>query len=1015
MTVEQARVAVGTPQARYLAALAVVSNGRPLEATERGVFARAMAQEGLSTSTSEAILLQGAGGVQVSDIPTSPREDRAGTTAFLIALMRFALEVAGDRPDPLAVPEALAGTAGLPRGAILRAAMQLSPISEAAAGETDHLAARLAVFCFPEPRVFELARDIVAGLPPARPPKRSVARVSPTRYQHPQDRAAIELINGVAGFDDLTRLIFEYGIEKALRIANLSSCVRVSEQQFPELYAIYLDVVARVGVRPVPELYLKPGGINAHTSGVERPYVMLDAGAVGSLSRDELEFIIGHELGHVRCQHMLHLFIASVIPLLAQVIPVAGGLIGMGLKMAIGDWQRKAEFSCDRVGLLACQDLDAAQRVMIKWSGVPASLYTEINMEAFLAQNTEFEQLDSDVMSLVIKLLMNMDRSHPWTVQRVAELKRWHDEGEYAAILASGVPAASDTPIFLPLPSLPAMAFRCAVCQTSFSLAAQECPQCGAPPRNADRVRRCAACGDITAEDQQYCTGCAEPAARALRLSPQRSLEGPPAERLRALLGRLKSSVGALGLGPLSDEPLTALSATDGQLSHLSVIIGERGRGQQTLLGMLPLAEPTTENGTASVEIAPALDGPDAASIGAAILPADLVLLCVDATQLLSREERTAIQSSVLPMALGQVALVVLNLERAEEADDRAELRDRARRFIAKTGRTDIQVFFPGDPDDTMNVAGQSALSAFVTAARQGGVARREQNWLRKTGALLAALAGMLEAGGARPGAWRDATPAEREEMSHALRQEHALALVQAEAVLAARFAAIRGQLATRMSAMTPNALQHEGLGELLAEVQAVGSEAGRCYLDSFERGLIARAPQPLRRASEGFKQFAMAHLERDLAGTEGDVVIEGRRDRHVMLMALTAVGAGLMLFTGGVVGPLLGALSLAGAHGLRLDVNDRHDARVRANAAQVVESWITQAEQALRAQLRTSGALVLDALQARIDAAMAAPIIFSDAPAETPHAVLALIRQGLALQSEAVTLARPTQDGDSQ
>src|SRR5205085_12555784 len=127
-------------------------------------------------------------------------------------------------------------------------------------------------------------------------------------------------------------------------------------------------------------------------------------------------------------------------------------------------------------------------------------------------------------------------------------------------------------------------------------------------------------------------------------------------------------------------------------------------------------------------------------------------------------------------------------------------------------------------------------------------------------------------------------------------------------------------------------------------------------------------------------------------AAGEAEITIEAQRGKNAVLIGLTAVGAGLLLFTTGVVGPILGALSLAGAHGLRLDVDDRHEAQVRAGALQVVDGWLTQVEQHLREQLRDSAALVLDALQARVETTMTAPVAANDGVA-TPHSVLALVR----------------------
>ena len=40
-----------------------------------------------------------------------------------------------------------------------------------------------------------------------------------------------------------------------------------------------------------------------------------------------------------------------------------------GLVLALLEWDRKSELSADRAGLLACQDLESSQRLLVRTAG----------------------------------------------------------------------------------------------------------------------------------------------------------------------------------------------------------------------------------------------------------------------------------------------------------------------------------------------------------------------------------------------------------------------------------------------------------------------------------------------------------------------------------------------------------------------------------------------------------------------------------------------------------------------
>jgi tRNA G10 N-methylase Trm11 len=112
-----------------------------------------------------------------------------------------------------------------------------------------------------------------------------------------------------------------------------------------------------------------------------------------------------------------------------------GSLISMPLLISLFWWSRMSELTADRAGLLACQDLDAATRVMMKWSGMPRKHFRTMQREAFLEQARQFRDLDYSVLNRAWKWMYSLDMTHPWTVLRAAELMRWVESGEYQAVL----------------------------------------------------------------------------------------------------------------------------------------------------------------------------------------------------------------------------------------------------------------------------------------------------------------------------------------------------------------------------------------------------------------------------------------------------------------------------------------------------------------------------------------------------------------------------------------------------
>jgi len=264
--------------------------------------------------------------------------------------------------------------------------------------------------------------------------------ISSTAWEHPADRGALVALRQLRGFDYVLKKLAGLWNERGIRLVFLGSAVRVDDRQFPRVHEVFEAAASALDVGELPELYVvSDPEPNAMSIGIDQPFVVVTSGLLELMDDEELRFVLGHELGHVLSGHALY------TTMLLQLAQLSGGLswvpfgdLGLrGVLAGLYEWQRKAELSCDRAGLLAGQDLAAAQRVHMKLaSGGRIDL---LDPTAFAAQGDEY--LNShDVRDTMLKLLLLEARSHPFAVARAAELRRWIEEGGYTAILEGDYP-----------------------------------------------------------------------------------------------------------------------------------------------------------------------------------------------------------------------------------------------------------------------------------------------------------------------------------------------------------------------------------------------------------------------------------------------------------------------------------------------------------------------------------------------------------------------------------------------
>ncbi len=264
-------------------------------------------------------------------------------------------------------------------------------------------------------------------------------------FRHPSDARATDALKSIPGLDKVLAKILEYGLERLFYVDNVASNLRVTPKMFTRLHRSLtwackiLDVVE-------PELYVTVEPVpNAWTYGHTKPFVMLTSGLIDLLSDEELFYVIGHEVGHIKAGHVLYgtmaRNIAALVAFLGQATLGIGAILGQGLVIALLEWYRCAELTADRAALLCVQDVEPARGVLMKLAGGTTRLAAEMDRDEFLRQVREYEDVDRSTLDKAYKVLLTLQRTHPFAMQRAKEIDAWFTTG-YADLMARHAPMA---------------------------------------------------------------------------------------------------------------------------------------------------------------------------------------------------------------------------------------------------------------------------------------------------------------------------------------------------------------------------------------------------------------------------------------------------------------------------------------------------------------------------------------------------------------------------------------------
>ena len=214
-------------------------------------------------------------------------------------------------------------------------------------------------------------------------------------------------------------LAMSYYFTRSHHQALMRSAKQVNPASEPVLSELAQAAALRLQVEPV-EIYITPSrAINAYTFGLASPkVVVLHSALYKVMDRDEMQFIIGHELGHVKLGHT---WLNSLVGGMAGIpSPYAAAAL---LYMAFRSWNRACEYSADRAGLLACANPSKAVTALIKLHAGEFGR-TQDGLERAVRK---IEAEDDEWYSNLGELLS----THPMIVRRINQLRSYSASAEY--------------------------------------------------------------------------------------------------------------------------------------------------------------------------------------------------------------------------------------------------------------------------------------------------------------------------------------------------------------------------------------------------------------------------------------------------------------------------------------------------------------------------------------------------------------------------------------------------------
>lgn len=252
-------------------------------------------------------------------------------------------------------------------------------------------------------------------------------------YEHPLETQALARLKKTRGINKVISKFHEHSFEHRIRIQYMASSLAVHQRSFPDLTYLRDKACEILQVTWSPDLYIQDvESLTAVSIGVEEPAIILSSQLVEKLTPEELLFVIGREVAHIKSEHILYQEIGMIFPEIIEAFSAVtlglSSVLSTGLRYALFTWRQTAEYTADRGGLVACQNIETVKWMMAKWAGLPQRSWSTFPIEEFVLQAVNYAEPTQNALDKVIGFFLGDSN---WSVVRAKELFAWIETEEY--------------------------------------------------------------------------------------------------------------------------------------------------------------------------------------------------------------------------------------------------------------------------------------------------------------------------------------------------------------------------------------------------------------------------------------------------------------------------------------------------------------------------------------------------------------------------------------------------------
>ena len=189
----------------------------------------------------------------------------------------------------------------------------------------------------------------------------------------------------------------------------LGKTVKVTENQFSEIYCIIDDLASEADIVP-PDIYVYEDfyyGMESY--GVEEYWIEMSAKTVRDLKKNEIKFLLAREIYKI----------TDGVTKMNTLVNMQSELLyeRKAYKMAFYKWYRLVSYTADNYGYLACGSIKDAVYAILKLVLNSVSLAEEVDIEEFIQQAADISRLNGKVYNHT-----KLDESTPYAPYRIKNL-----------------------------------------------------------------------------------------------------------------------------------------------------------------------------------------------------------------------------------------------------------------------------------------------------------------------------------------------------------------------------------------------------------------------------------------------------------------------------------------------------------------------------------------------------------------------------------------------------------------